>query len=222
MWFSAAAQGPAGPARTLKDVALLKWLVFAAGALMSVAGATWLWRGLDIVQVERGWSGVIAGAVLIGSGGVLMALAAVLRELEALRFGQSAPMSAARRAPEAQASAPPVAPEAARRDEPAAPGLPKAFPPDLGFEPPAAPAEAGGADHWKTILARTSPAQDRPADPVPTRDGRLARRYESQGVRYSLFDDGTIEAETESGRYAFASIEELRAFLDARKAASGG
>jgi len=48
-------------------------------------------------------------------------------------------------------------------------------------------------------------------------DGRIARRYESQGVRYSLYEDGSIDAETETGVFRFGSLTELRAFLDQRK-----
>ena len=120
--------------------------------------------------------------------------------------------------------------EPASPARPATPVMPKATTPDFGVEP----AGEKEGDDWRAILARTSaPAPSTPAtSPAPapfyaptaspSPDGRLARRYESQGVRYSLFDDGTIEAETESGRFTFASIDDLRAFLDARKAARNG
>lgn len=51
------------------------------------------------------------------------------------------------------------------------------------------------------------------APPPPT----LVRRYESGGVAYQLFSDGSIEAQTESGMYKFASLEELRAFIESKK-----
>ena len=56
---------------------MLKWPVFCSGAVMSLTGAAWVWQGLGIVQVERGWSGVISGAVLLGAGAIILALAAV-------------------------------------------------------------------------------------------------------------------------------------------------
>ncbi len=203
---------------------MLKWLVFGLGALMSVAGGAWLWQGLGIVQVERGWSAVIAGAIFVGSGATLLGLAALLRAIETLGAPRRAPAQAG------GALATPV--ESARTVEPARPAspvMPKATTPDFSAEP----ADEKEGDDWRSILARTSAPSPSTPSPSPSpasapfyaptaspsQDGRLARRYESQGVRYSLFDDGTIEAETDSGRFTFASIDELRAFLDARKAA---
>ena len=100
--------------------------------------------------------------------------------------------------------------------------------------------------HWKSILSRAkpgdgaakggvaapmvvSPVAQPGLTPTPTPtptpappteaggDGRIARRYESQGVRYSLYEDGSIDAETETGVFRFGSLTELRAFLDQRK-----
>ena len=43
---------------------------------------------------------------------------------------------------------------------------------------------------------------------------KIARKYELQGVRYTLYEDGSIDAEAPNGRYRFASLDELRAFLE--------
>jgi len=224
---------------------------------MSLTGAAWVWQGLGIVQVERGWSGVISGAVLLGAGAIILALAAVLREIELLRESFAAAGLAQglgqglAHSPQQVPVSIPAAPPASSAPARAGVSLPRAAAPDLGFEPAAARepggAQIGGADHWKAILARTSPGRAAPAAPEAAqtsppaqeaarestqesaedsaqeaREGRLARHYESQGVRYSLFDDGTIEAETDNGRYSFASLDELRVFLEARKAERGG
>ncbi|GJD34572.1 hypothetical protein [Methylobacterium aerolatum] len=39
-------------------------------------------------------------------------------------------------------------------------------------------------------------------------------RYSSEGNTYVMFDDGSIEADTPKGRYTFASLDELKAFVD--------
>ncbi|HEX4765452.1 MAG TPA: hypothetical protein VH414_04155 [Lichenihabitans sp.] len=50
----------------------------------------------------------------------------------------------------------------------------------------------------------------------------IVGRYEAGGASYVLFSDGTIEVETATGTHRFASMEELKAFVerqDAEKAA---
>jgi hypothetical protein len=43
--------------------------------------------------------------------------------------------------------------------------------------------------------------------------GNIVRTYESQGVIYTLYDNGSVDAETPNGLFQFASVEELREFL---------
>jgi hypothetical protein len=313
-----------------KGCALSKWIVLAAGALMSVSGLWWLWDGLGIVQVERGWSAVIAGAVIFSAGAVLMGLSALIRQVESLASAMRAPASAGQLERESDllekttaTVPPPIAPvapqsgqalDAQERDvldrpeahEPVektqdlrpqemippvlrpAPSLPRASVPeftlgtpsvseadhqpaesaetgasearapearreaprlyasrqdsqgeDAGRQPPPA-GNATASAHWKSLLTKAraserdtetgaAPAvlspvaqQDR-APNIPAQrsggdsEGRIARRYESQGVRYSLFEDGSIDAETDTGTYRFGSLTELRAFLDKRE-----
>ena len=45
-------------------------------------------------------------------------------------------------------------------------------------------------------------------------------RYESGGATYVLFSDGTIEVETEAGTHRFASMEELKAYIDQQDASA--
>ena len=78
--------------RLLAPAALL------AGACLAVVGLWWVWTGLDIVQIERGWTAVIAGATMFSAGLVLAGLAAVL-----LRLGEIA--DALRKYPLADATA---------------------------------------------------------------------------------------------------------------------
>ena len=43
----------------------------------------------------------------------------------------------------------------------------------------------------------------------------MVGRYASGGNTYVMFADGSIEAETPQGRFTFASLDELKAFVDA-------
>jgi hypothetical protein len=68
--------------------------------------------------------------------------------------------------------------------------------------PPSAPSAAAMADGIDASGA--SPAT-------------LVRRYESGGVSYQLYSDGSIEAQTESGSYRFNSLAELRTFIEDKR-----
>jgi len=50
-------------------------------------------------------------------------------------------------------------------------------------------------------------------EPEAPSKGAIVRSYESQGVVYSLYDDGSVDAETTNGLFHFKSVEELREFL---------
>ena len=59
---------------------LLAIVVLIAGLTLAALGGVWIWNGLDIVQVERGWSAVIAGAAMLAGGAVTAAIGiAILR-----------------------------------------------------------------------------------------------------------------------------------------------
>ena len=63
---------------------------------------------------------------------------------------------------------------------------------------------------------RQSAAADADAGPAPTsmEAPTVVGRYESGGASYVLYSDGTIEVETEAGTHRFASMEELKAYID--------
>ena len=66
---------------------LLAVAVLIAGLALAAFGAMWIWTGLDIVQVERGWSAVIAGAAMLAGGVVTAAIGvAILRLNEIARL----------------------------------------------------------------------------------------------------------------------------------------
>jgi hypothetical protein len=62
----------------------MSYLVLALGALLSLCGALAIYAGYGIIQVERGWAGVIAGATALSGGIVTIALGFILHSLSGL------------------------------------------------------------------------------------------------------------------------------------------
>ena len=62
-----------------------RWLVWAIGLLLVIFGANFAWHGLDIVQVERGWTAVIAGTTIFSTGILTILLGLLIDRVEALR-----------------------------------------------------------------------------------------------------------------------------------------
>ena len=95
-----------------------KWVVLALGAVLAVGGLISIWQGSDIIQIERGWTQVIAGTVALAGGVVTLALYALIAKVEeiAAKFQHSGagvpPQSAGREVvAEAPAAARLVPPE---------------------------------------------------------------------------------------------------------------
>ncbi|MDB5596738.1 MAG: uncharacterized protein JWM36_3699 [Hyphomicrobiales bacterium] len=60
----------------------MKWIVAAVGLLLVIAGAIAIQDGISIIQVERGWAGVISGTVALSAGVIVLGVAAVLAQLD--------------------------------------------------------------------------------------------------------------------------------------------
>jgi hypothetical protein len=143
---------------------------------------------------------------------------------EPVREAPVMPASARDAAPEPEAMSkapePPAAPPAEpEKEEPSAPVTPT-----FDDKPPAAQDEPSSAPEPVRASAAAPVEVEEPVEkPVadqkpPPRTGadlpRVVRRYESQGVRYILYDDGSIDADSSAGRFRFASLDELREFLE--------
>lgn len=63
---------------------MLKWAIGAFGALLAFWGLWWGISGWGVVDVERGWSAMLAGAFVFGAGSVVMAIAALMHRVDAL------------------------------------------------------------------------------------------------------------------------------------------
>jgi hypothetical protein len=62
----------------------MSYLVLVLGGLLSLCGALAIYGGYGIIQVERGWAGVIAGATALSCGIVTIALGFILHRLSGL------------------------------------------------------------------------------------------------------------------------------------------
>jgi hypothetical protein len=116
---------------------------------------------------------------------------------------------------------------AARASEPLAPDLLSADlrpnPPAMDAPPvePAAPSPPTFDDAWpRSERARRVGRNAAPPDVPPVRDDSpqvtVLKSGVVDGMAYSLYSDGSIEAQMPEGMMRFASIDELRAHLDHR------
>jgi len=62
----------------------MNYVVLGIGALLTAAGALSIYSGYDIIQVERGWTEVIAGTTAVSGGIITISLALILGRLQTL------------------------------------------------------------------------------------------------------------------------------------------
>jgi hypothetical protein len=131
-----------------------RWLAWAAGLLLVIIGFNALWRGLDIIQVERGWASVIAGTTAMTAGVLAILLTVLIDHVDGLRLAllTQGTVRVAEVAPE-----PPIV------DEPE-PEPPK--PIEIPVEPPplTVPTSAPGAFNFRTFGKR--PGSDRAREAI--------------------------------------------------------
>lgn len=185
----------------------MKWLVVVAGTGLVAWGGYLHWTGWLIVQVERGWSSVIAGAVFLSAGMVMLTVAALMSRLDRIARSLANPGSGAR-SERAPATAP--EPKSGSKSEPKSGSKPA-----LMSETRSEAEAKSSSDRPLREMPPLGLRAFAPAEPPRTyAPSRVTRRYESQGVQYTLYEDGSIDAEADGSRHHFASIAELRAHLD--------
>lgn len=287
----------------------MAYVLLAVGALMSLAGAVAAFNGYSIIQVEQGWSSVIAGATLFSGGIVTIGLALVTRALGQLQA--ALPRAAADQAATTDLREPAFAPPLPEttKAEPAAEGyapqlteshetldslpadtysthhaVPESFPPAEPVAEPSRPTLPAAtspslSDDWfdrafaeldeavpetttgqrgrsetksttSSLLGRArdsardslreaarephrepvrEPAREQAREPAyaaaeveapvpdvgePAPSSAIIGRYEADETSYIMYADGSIEAQTHSGVYRFASMAELKAFIE--------
>jgi len=182
-----------------------KWALTIMGLALALGGGAAMWRGWDVVQLERGWSLVIAGAALLSGGVVVLALATVVARLDRLLAAQSlspvakAP-SAAPEAPRAVAPAPAQAPQEEPAPAPPPPPPPAASP---------APARPELAPRLRFRGAAPAPEPE-PEPAAAAEEPRQVDSYRSGDLTYVMYSDGSVEVRSAAGVHRYASLAELR------------
>jgi hypothetical protein len=179
--------------RAAKEL-LMKWLLLLLGLALIVAAGGGLIASIDLLTTEIGILYVTSSAIALAAGLVILSLAAIASRIDALRATILRQGEHARRDSE-PTLAPPVVPHAAVEAAPT--------------ETAPAEAEPAGAPPLAAEGAPMEPA------PQPT---TLVGRYTAGGANYSIFSDGSIEAETEQGAFHFASMNEFKAYVAAKRA----
>jgi hypothetical protein len=169
----------------VKKIVTTVTLMVVGGVLLSIAGAASVWQGLDIVQLERGWTMVISGAVAFTGGVVTLAIGLLTREVRLVRLAIGPAKPQKRKASQAAESEPAAPVQAADQQ---------------AFVDAAIPARA-----------RARPEEPDAASQRPR--PRALRRFEAHGATYTLFADGSIEADSPEGQRTFSDMDALRAHL---------
>lgn len=182
----------------------MKWIVAAIGICAIVFGAWWGWIGWSIVQVERGWSALIAGTVIGGAGLLMLGLAAVMARIDALiavlraSHGGSGIETAG-----VTAAGLPVAP--ARRTAPAssAPKPPEAMPVDE---------HAGEAEPASAVLVAVAPVTAGKTDrlqpsSLPAKPGARATGAAPPGLPHVAMATGAAALATAATAQGFGHAQ---------------
>ncbi|MBV9286864.1 MAG: hypothetical protein JO288_03410 [Hyphomicrobiales bacterium] len=192
-------------------------VVFALSLVLILAG---LWSGymsLDLLPTPTGVLYALAGAFAAAISVLAFALGVAIRRIDALATLLQPGAAEAGTAPgEARPIALAPAEEAAAHDasahdfsahEPQAalPGAEVELPPEEAERP----INENRVGHLPT-LGPTGPAPEKAAPPA------LVGRYSAGGADYTIFSDGSIEAETPEGTFKFASMGEFKRFIAGR------
>jgi hypothetical protein len=174
----------------------MKWLLLLVGLALIVAAGAGLVAAIDLLTTEIGAIYATCSAIAAAAGLIILALAAVTYRIDKLRAAILRQGESARRASAETFMAPPI---------PA---------PESSVQPPPVPdAPAVEVEPAPPLAADAAPIEPSAAPPIT-----LVGRYTSGGANYSIFSDGSIEAETDQGAFRFASMSEFKAFIAARRA----
>lgn len=220
-------------------------ILFVVGIVLAFAGADLMWLAVPVVDVAGGTL-FTAGSVALVGGLIIIALAAAVRTLNRIAerleiqplplppvaaVGRDDPAPRPARAATGQTPAPAPrpsllgwfgrastpAPVGGSNGRTALEGVPPPVdlapltrvPEEPRIAPPAVPPPKPAPPPLRTAKPATSAANGTPETTV----------YKSgviDGMAYSLFMDGSIEAELPQGKVKFASVDELQKYLTAR------
>jgi hypothetical protein len=186
------------------------WIIALLGLAASAGGGWAIAMGWPIVSLERGWTMVVGGSALGSAGVICLAFAAQIFETRRVRLAVERGLERlATQLREGQATRTPPPPSPIREAEAVEPPRPA---------PSAAPRPAPG----EALVLPPLPPRVPPGEPRPARLSEATAADETQPARsftvgdttFVVFADGSIEARTAEGTKRFASMEEVRAYLE--------
>jgi hypothetical protein len=212
----------------------MSWIAFILGFVLALAGGAALVASIDLLTTELGLLYATCGAVALTGGVITIAIGLLIGRVDALRGAltreradEPAAMERAERpVPPLLAGIEPTSvpePEAPPRSvEAPAPLVPE---PEAAMAPPSAPEGVADLDsdlevapineNRKGHLPALEELEHAAASPGPPPS--LIGRYSAGGADYSIYSDGSIEAQTSDGEFKFASMREFKDFIAAKK-----
>jgi hypothetical protein len=202
----------------------MSWIALFLGLILAAAGGAAIVASVDLLTTELGLLYATCGAIGVSGGVITIAIALLMRRVDALRAALAQNVD---RSPE--------------RAEPIMPPLVAGIEPALVPEPsPALTDEAEFSDYSPATAPEPSVMADSVEDQesAPINENRrghlpsletpepaiaelapptLVGRYGAGGANYSIFSDGSIQAETEQGAFKFASMSEFKAFIATKR-----
>lgn len=197
----------------------MNWIVLLLGLILTSVGAIGLAASIDLLTTELGVLYATCGAIGVSGGFIVIAIAILICRVDAVRKAI-------------------LVRDEERRVDRAEPLVPALV---AGLEPVALEEPPHGLEYSESALAAPSSATDdalelddapinqnrrghlpslepleaeRPPAPPPT----LVGRDSAGGANYSIFSDGSIEAETDEGEFKFKSMNEFKAYIANKRA----
>ena len=178
----------------------MAFVVFALSVVLMIAGLASGFMSLDLLPTGVGLLYALGGAVAVSMALMALAVAALIRRVDALTaLVQPQPANVV------------DAPVETAPAHQAHQAQPIEIAPVEDELPPVNENRAGRLP----TLGEIEHAIETP-EPPPG----LIGRYSSGGANYMIFDDGSIEAETGEGTFKFASMGDFKRYLADRKARS--
>lgn len=204
----------------------MSWIAFLLGLILTLAGGASLFASIDLLTTEVGLLYATCGSIALSCGFVVLAIGLLIRRIDAFRV-VFLHRSDARAQDRAEPILPPLVAgiEPVIVPEPVAVGAAQVE--DADLSPTTAPEPSAMADG----------AEDRDASPISQQNRKghvsapetpervaaertpptLVGRYGAGGANYSIFSDGSIEAQTDQGAFKFASMSDFKAFIAAKR-----
>jgi hypothetical protein len=208
----------------------MSWIALFLGLILAAAGGAAIVASIDLLTTELGVLYATCGAIGFSGGVITIAIALLTRRVDALRaaLAQHADRTPERAEPMERAE--PIMPSLVAGIEPALVPEPSLVPMDeaeiSGYSPATAPEPSVMVDSVED--EESAPINENRRGHLPSLDTpepaiaelappTLVGRYGAGGANYSIFSDGSIEAETDQGAFKFASMTEFKAFIATKR-----